>query len=176
MRRVSLLIAVVAVALLGLVAADHAGRVTAQEAEPAASPEAIPPVLLAWLAGFDALDPSAIAALYTEDGVFEDVASGTIARGREEIAAELGEVIGGIAQSRGEPIAGFRAGDRAVLEYEVNAVNAATGRPFTFRGVLVAELEGDLIRHSREYYDLATILGQLGLLGGGIPEAGTPAP
>jgi hypothetical protein len=31
-----------------------------------------------------------------------------------------------------------------------------------------------MIRHSREYYDVATILGQLGLLGGDAPATATP--
>ena len=101
------------------------------------------------------------------------MATGSVARGRAEIAAALAEVMAGIAESRNEPVGGFRSGDRAVPEYEVDA---ASGREFSFRGALVAELEGDLIRHSREYYDVATILGQLGLLGGGTPEAGTPTP
>ena len=85
-------------------------------------------------------------------------------------------VMAGIAESRNEPVSGFRAGDMAVMEYEVTAVDAASGQEFTFRGALIAELEGDLIRHSREYYDVATILGQLGMLGMGeaTPDA-TPA-
>ena len=70
----------------------------------------------------------------------------------------------GIAESRNEPVSGFRAGDMAVMEYEVTAVDAASGQEFTFRGALIAELEGNLIRHSREYFDVATILGQLGML------------
>jgi uncharacterized protein (TIGR02246 family) len=167
MRRVPVLVPLLAVVLVGpLVAGRPAARTGAQEA----TPEAIPPVLVAWTEAWDALDPEAVAALYAEDGVHEDVAGGFVARGRAGIAAALGEAMAGIAQSRNEPVGGFRAGDRAVLEYEVTAVDAASGREFSFRGALVAELEGDLIRHSREYYDVASILGQLGLLGGGTPE------
>jgi hypothetical protein len=63
----------------------------------------------------------------------------------------------------------------AVMEYEVTAVDAASGQEFTFRGALIAELDGDLIRQSREYYDVATILGQLGLLNmGEAPADATP--
>lgn len=81
----------------------------------------------------------------------------------------------GIAESRNEPVSGFRAGDMAVMEYEVTAVDAASGQEFTFRGAVIAELEGDRIRHSREYYDVATILGQLGLLDmGEAPAEATP--
>ena len=172
MRRGSLIAPLLAVVLVGSLAA---GRLAAPTGAQEATPGAIPPVLVAWSAAWDTLDPEAVAALYTEDGVFEDVASGTVARGRAEIAAALGQVMAGIAESQNEPVGGFRARDMAVLEYEVTAIDAASGQTFTFRGALVAELEGDLIRHSREYYDVATILGQLGLLEGGAPETGTPA-
>jgi uncharacterized protein (TIGR02246 family) len=171
MRRFLTPLVVITVMLLGLVMTESMST-TAQEATPAA----IPPVLVAWSEPWDALDAEAIAALYTEDGVMEDVPAGIEARGRDEIAAAFGGVMAGIAESRNEPISGFRAGDMAVMEYEVTAVDAASGQEFTFRGALIAELDGDLIRHSREYYDVATILGQLDMLdmGEATPKA-TPA-
>ncbi len=170
MRRFLTPLVVIAVLLLGLVMPGGMPT-TAQEATPAA----IPPVLVAWSEAWDALDPEAIAALYTEDGVMEDVSAGIMAQGRDEIATAFGEIMAGIAESRNEPVSGFRAGDMAVMEYEVTAVDAASGQEFTFRGAIIAELEGDRIRHSREYYDVATILGQLGLLDiGGAPAEATP--
>ena len=161
---------VIAVMLLGLVMPCGMPTI-AQEA----TPTAIPPVLVAWSEAWDALDAEAIAALYTEDGIMEDVPAGIEARGRDEIAEAFGGIMAGIAESRNEPISGFRVGDMAVMEYEVTAVDAASGQEFTFRGALIAELDGDLIRQSREYYDVATILGQLGLLNmGEAPADATP--
>ncbi|MDP9369350.1 MAG: hypothetical protein M3Q03_13935 [Chloroflexota bacterium] len=85
-------------------------------------------------------------------------------------------VFAGAAESRAEQVGGFRASDRAVMEYSVTVVDEASGRPFTFRGVVIAELESDLLRRTTEYYDVATILGQLGLLADeATPAAGTPA-
>jgi uncharacterized protein (TIGR02246 family) len=169
-------LAIVTLALVLAVVSAGAWPTSADVRAQEATPAAVPPVLVAWTEAWDALDPEAVAALYTEDGIMEDVPSGSVAQGRDEIAAALGAIMAGIAESRNEPVAGFRAGDMAVMEYEVTAVDAASGQPFTFRGVLVAELAGDQIRHSREYFDVATILGQLGLLGGGPPAAGTPTP
>jgi uncharacterized protein (TIGR02246 family) len=140
-----------------------------------ATPDAIPPALAAWSAAWDADDPDAVAASYTEDGTAEDVPSGQVSTGRAEIAAATAAVMSGTSEASNTPVAGFSAGDQAVLEFQVDAVDAASGQPFTFRGVLVADLDGDLIRSSREYYDVATILGQLGLLGGPPPDA-TPEP
>ena len=170
MRRFSTPLVVIAVMLLGLVGLGGCPplpRRRPQQRSPRSS----------WPgARRDTLDPEAVAVLYAEDGVMEDVPAGIEARGRDEIAAALRGVMAGIAESRNEPVGGFRAGDMAVMEYEVTAVDAASGQEFTFRGALIAELEGDLIRHSREYYDVATILGQLGMLdmGEATPDA-TPA-
>ena len=170
MRRFVPPLLVITVMLLGLLTTGQMPT-TAQEATPAA----IPPVLVAWSEAWDALDAEAMATLYTEDGVMEDVPAGIVAHGRDEIATALGGIMAGIAESRNEPVRGFRAGDMAVMEYEVTAVDAASGQEFTFRGAVIAELEGDHIRHSREYYDVATILGQLGLLDmGEAPAEATP--
>jgi steroid delta-isomerase-like uncharacterized protein len=171
MHRVQLLVSLLVIVLLAsLGGGSFASHTNAQDA----TPEALPPVLIAWSEAWDALDPDALAALYTEDGIYEDVASGMVAQGRSEIAASLGEIMAGIAESQNEPVSGFSTGDMAVMEFQITAVDAASGKTFTFRGVLVAELDGDLIRSSREYYDVATILGQLGLMGGDPSAAATP--
>ena len=80
MRRFSTPLVVIAVMLLGLVMTGGMPT-TAQEATPAA----IPPVLVAWSEAWDTLDPEAVAALYAEDGVMEDVPAGIEARGVEVI-------------------------------------------------------------------------------------------
>lgn len=147
----------------------------AQEASPSADIGDIPPVLIEWIDSFEVRDPEAFANLYTEDGVFEDVPVGVVAQGHEEIAAAIEQTFVMISDSSAEPIRGFRSGNQAVVEYVVNAVAADTGQTYTFQGVLTAELEGDLLKRTTEYYDLVTILGQLGLLGGPAEgEAGTP--
>ncbi len=94
-------------------------------------------------------------------------------RGRDETADHVVRVFAGAAESRAEQVGGFRPGDRAVMEYNVTVVDEASGRPFTFRGVLIAELEGDLLRPTTKYDDVATIRGLLG--GEATPTAGTPA-
>ncbi|CAN5703598.1 hypothetical protein BH24CHL4_BH24CHL4_18590 [soil metagenome] len=148
-----------------------------QDADPVGSPEALPSVLLAWLDGFSVRDPEAFAALYTEDGVFEDVAAGIVATGHEEIAAAMAGTFALIAESDAQAVGGFQSGNQVVMEYSVTAVSAAAGQTYSFRGVVIAELEGDLLKRTTEYYDLATILGQLGLLGGpAVAETGTPTP
>jgi steroid delta-isomerase-like uncharacterized protein len=149
--------------------------VAAQNATPAASPTALPPLLQQMVEAINATDSAALAALYTDDGAHEDVPAGVEARGREEIAAFVDAALGQFRDVRFTPVSARQAGDLAVLEYELSVTDAESSHPLTYRGVLVFELDGNLIRRSADYYDVAAILGQLGLLP--APETvGTPAP
>ena len=122
------------------------------------------PPLQQMVDAINATDSAAIAALYAEDGSHEDVPAGATARGREEIAAFVDGALGQFREVRFAPVSGRRAEDLAVLEYAFSVTDVASGRPITYRGVLVFELDGTLIRRTADYYDLATILGQLGHL------------
>lgn len=177
MRRLTVHVSILAVVLIGSLTIARSQGTTAQEATPAASPAALPPLLRQLVDAANAGDGAAVAALYAEDGTHEDVPAGAVARGREEISAFVDGVLSQVRDVRFEAVSGRQAGDLAVLEYAFSATDLETGRPFAYRGVLVFELDGNLIRRSADYYDVATILGQLGLLetGGVTPEA-TPAP
>jgi steroid delta-isomerase-like uncharacterized protein len=157
---------------IGLFTAARAG---AQDATPAASPAGLPPLLQQMVESINATDSAALAALYVEDGTHEDVPAGVTAQGREEIAAFVDEALGQFRDVRFTPLTARQGGDLAVLEYDLTVTDPASGQPLTYRGVLVFELEGDLIRRSADYYDVASILGQLGLLPAPGSE-GTPVP
>ena len=149
----------------------------AQDATMATPNASIPPVLQRMMDGANAGDGVAVAALYTEDGVHEDVPAGVTAIGREEIAVFVGEVTSQFRDVRLEPVLVHQSGDLAVLEYTFSGTHLATERPILYRGVLVFELDGTLIRRSADYYDLATVLGQLGQLEVGESTAeATPVP
>ncbi len=173
MARLLSAVSIITTLLLAGAVAMPAGGL-AQEASPAATPDDFPPVLIAWLDAFGVGDPEAFAALYTEDGVMEDVPNGVIATGREEIAEAIAVTFATVSESEAVPIGGFQAGNMVALEYQVNAIAADGTTPLSFRGVLIAELEGDLLKRTTEYFDVLTILTQLGLVGGASPESGTP--
>jgi steroid delta-isomerase-like uncharacterized protein len=175
MLRISLLVRLAFVSLF-LSAVVLPGLARAQEATPAASP-ALSPLLQHMVDAINSGDGAAVAALYVEDGVHEDIPAGTLARGREEIAAFVDEAMGLFSDLRFEPVSGSHVGDLAVIEYDFSVTDVASGQPITYRGVIVLELDGNLIRRSADYYDLATVLGQLGLLDlGEAAASGTPAP
>jgi steroid delta-isomerase-like uncharacterized protein len=167
---------------VGTVLAVAGTPTAAQEATPGASH--LPPVVAAWIAAYQARDPAAMAALYTDDAVFEDVPNNFVARG-DEIPAFLATAEQGFSDARVEVRNAFGGPGWGAVEYLFSATNAgiipdpaAAGRSFTSRAVTIFELDGDRIRRSSDYYDLTAILVQLGLMpappSGAPPGAATP--
>jgi len=177
MRWIGVVLSVVGLVLLGSVAAWAGPAAAAQEASPAAPPAALSPLLRQWVDGVTAGDGAAVAALYAGDAVHEDVPAGTVARGPEAIGALVSGTVGQFADVRYDVVAAHEAAGLGVLEYRFAATDLESGRPLSIRGVYLFELEGGKIRRSADYYDVAGILAQMGLLemGGGTAEA-TPSP
>ncbi len=138
----------------------------------------MPAPLDAWVGAFEAGDGAALAALYAEDGVHEDVPSGTVAVGRDQIAAFVDGFADMLTDIQLEPTAAHLSEDWAVLESTAGATDIESGQRVTPRGLIVFELEDGLIARSADYYDVAGILAQLGLLdpGGMAAPGATPAP
>ena len=176
MHRFTISLSLALVVLLGVVAVGASPSVRAQDATPAAE-TALPPVLQQWIAAAAAGDGEALAALYAPDGIYEDVPSQTIAQGRDELAAFFNGIVGQQQDSETQIRAVHLTDDGAVLEYTLSGTDSESGMAFTFAGAIIFELEGDAIRRSANYYDVATILAQLGVLDNGqhMGEA-TPAP
>jgi steroid delta-isomerase-like uncharacterized protein len=177
MRRFSASLAAVTVLLAGIVTMRTG--VTAQPATPAASPVAVAPLVQAWMNAYSNQDPDAFAALYTPDGIYEDVPSGQTAQGHEAIADLAASYFASQDDFVFEPLAFFQGDDWALLEVNTSATDAESGQRVTgVRIATVFELDDGLIRRSSDYYDLAGVFEQLGLLemGEARPAAGTPAP
>jgi steroid delta-isomerase-like uncharacterized protein len=159
------------------------GSVAAQEASPAASPAALPPLLDEWVVAFNAGDPERLLALYAEDALWEEVAIGLAARGPDQIRAHLDRLFTAAPDIRYEVTSGFVTDDRAVLEWVVTGtyradfpgLPPAAGQPFSFRGASLFELADGKIRRYTEYWDAYTFLVQLGALPAPA-AAGTPTP
>jgi steroid delta-isomerase-like uncharacterized protein len=152
---------------------------TAQPATPTTSSVSVSPLVQAWMDAYTSQDPDAYAALYTSDGIYEDVPSGQAAQGHEAIA----ELVAGYFETQAdfvfEPLAFFQGEGWAFLETNTSATDLDTGQRIAgVRIATVFELDNGLIHRSSDYYDVAGILAQLGLLPAaeeGSPAAGTPA-
>jgi steroid delta-isomerase-like uncharacterized protein len=171
-RRCALLL----VALVGLLVSGRLPGVTAAEdATPRAAPDAslvaLPPLVQQWIAAFDAGDGHALAALYTPDGVYEDVTQPTL-YGRPAIAAFIDHLALQQTAISVQQRAIHRTNDGAVLEYVWRSTIVATGQPIALRGAIVFVFADDHIERSADYYDLEGIRLPAALAG---TPAATPA-
>jgi steroid delta-isomerase-like uncharacterized protein len=154
----------------------------AQESTPGASE--FPAILQEWAAAWSEHDDgSRLAAIYTADATHEEVPSGTIFSGPEAIAGYAASHFAAFPDVALELSSAFVAGDWAAAEWvyagtytgSLPGLPAGTGQPFSVRGTVVVELEGDKIRRSASYFDFYSLLVQLGVLP--APDApATPAP
>jgi steroid delta-isomerase-like uncharacterized protein len=175
----------VSVLVLGVALNARSVSIAAQEASPVASPAAHSPLIVEWLAAFNAGDPDRLLALYTDDAVFEEVAIGLVARGPAQIRAHLERLFTAVPDIAYDVTSSVVSGDRVAIEWVVTGTYSADfpGLPpaadqsFSFRGASVFEMTGGKIRHYTEYWDAYGFLVQLGALPApSAAPAGTTTP
>lgn len=131
-----------------------------------------PKIIEAWLNAFYLTpDPAAVAALYTNDGILEDVPNGFKIQSPSNIQCFVQGTLKLFGNFKIEVMSTFTGQNKAVVEYLFTATNtglipvpSTIGKSFTVRTVTVFDLKGNKIERSSDYYDSAAILGQLGLI------------
>ena len=171
-----------------------ASTTVSAQVEPPPPPEPVPPVVTAWADAWARHDSARVAALYADDGTYEDVAYGTAVHGPDQIrlyAEATIRAIGGLQlalQTAFGTVAFSPAGviplDYAASEWIRSGTDqglipgvAPTGHYFAVRGATIFELRSGQIVRTADYYSLATILRQLGLkltCATATPAASTP--
>lgn len=117
-----------------------------------------------------------VLPLFTDDCVCEDVTLGVVNHGWEELRGFGQLFISGFPDVTFEMTSGFIAGDWAGGEWTMAGTHAgdlpglpATGKSVSIRGSSIAELKDGKIRRCSDYWDMATLLRQVGLMP--TPEA-----
>lgn len=166
----------VAVGLLGL----RVTNVAAQDATPAA----LPPVLTAFEAAWNANDDgSQFAGLLTPDVVWEVVPSGLLLHGPEACAAFYVEQMKATPDLKTTYRWWFVDERQAVAEWTNSGhysgmfpgLPQGTGQLVSKRGVDLFALEGDKLSRITTYDDLLALYQQIGVIPSPV-EAATPAP
>ncbi len=103
---------------------------------------------------------------------YEIVPTGEVYDGEEEVARYFAESRAAFPDQRNELIGMHHADDAVIVEFQLLGTHLGslrgippTGREFTCRSLAVFEFEGEGIVCERVYFDLLTILGQLGIGG-----------
>jgi steroid delta-isomerase-like uncharacterized protein len=169
-----------AVAGLGLALAVQ-GVTRAQEA----TPDALPPALAEWTAGWQSLDPDRVAEIYAEDGIHEVVATGETFAGRDAIRANLSALMTAVPDAAVTVNRAFATGDAGAIDWtftghysnQLPGFPPPAGQALFFRAATLFELEGGVVTRTTEFYDLYGLFVQLGLLPppGGEAPATTPS-
>ena len=130
-----------------------------------------------YAAAWSAQNIEAILSFFTEDCVYEDVALSAVNTGKQQLEAFLRVTFTATPDFRIEPKAVFAAGDRAASEWIMSGTQTgpfpgipATKKKFSVRGVSLMELEQGKIRRNTDYWSLATLLQQVGVLHGAPSE------
>jgi steroid delta-isomerase-like uncharacterized protein len=142
-----------------------------------ATPADFADITVAWTDAWNSHDGAQVAALFTADSVYEDMAFGLVSHGTAEIESFANGLFTAIPDTLIELTAGFVAGDWAGAEWVFSGTDHGvfpgrepSGKTFAVRGGTIFTLSEGKIQRNTDYYNLVTVQEQLGV----IPGAGTP--
>jgi steroid delta-isomerase-like uncharacterized protein len=127
---------------------------------------------IAWSSS-DSKDPERVLALFADDCVFEDVTFGVVARGKDELRTFANRAFAAVPDFKYGLTSRFATSQWAAIEWVMSGTHQgdfpgipATGKPFSaVRGSTILELEAGKIRRESDYWDAATFMKQVGILG-----------
>ena len=124
-----------------------------------------------YAAAWSARNVQIILSFFTEDCVYEDVALGAVNTGKQELEAFLRATFAAIPDFHIEPKGTFAAGPQAASEWVMSGTQRgpfpgipATNKRFSVRGASIMEMEEGKIRRNTDYWSLAALLQQVGVL------------
>jgi len=128
-------------------------------------------------AAYESREMEKIMTFYAEDCTVEDLAGGSISKGKEEVRNSLRNVFEVLPDGTREIKSSFGSNDHLCIEWHQKGTYTGTpdGLPvrdkaISVRGVTVYELKEDKIKRQSSYYDLTTFMRQLGLSSDVLPE------
>jgi steroid delta-isomerase-like uncharacterized protein len=128
-------------------------------------------LLEAWARHLSAHDTKQFLTLFTDDVVYEDVTFGVVNHGKQQLATFIDGFFPAFPDITFELKSGFVAGTWAGIEWVMAGTHRgdlpgmpATGKRCQIRGATILELEAGKIKRNSDYWDLATMLKQLGFM------------
>ena len=120
---------------------------------------------------WNSLDPQRVVDVLTEDHIYEDVTFAVVCRGAAETRGFFEGAYSAFPDIHFTLTSAAADAERAALEWTMTGTHQgdlpglpATGKPFSVRGSTVFEIAADKICAVRDYWDLATLLRQVGLM------------
>ena len=117
-----------------------------------------------YVASWATHDAEKIASFLADDCVFEDVALGTVAHGKEEFKVSARGIFATITDFKEELTSIFIGEDWACIESVLSGTQTATGKSYAVRMASVVELKDGKIKRNSDYWDMASMMKQVGLM------------
>ncbi|MEA1871996.1 MAG: ketosteroid isomerase-related protein [Chloroflexota bacterium] len=128
-------------------------------------------------AAWNSHDVEKIVTFFTDDGVHEDMATGAVYRGKEELKAFISSTFIFFPDWKAEVKSRFGAGDWSAREWIMSGTHGgdlpglpATGKKFSVRGASITKLHEGRIRRNTDYWNLASFLQQIGVMPAAPPQ------
>jgi steroid delta-isomerase-like uncharacterized protein len=130
-----------------------------------------PSVAESWISGWNSHDANKLASLFTDDVTYEDVAFAQISHGPAELRKFAADEFAAVPDLHVELVNSSVMGDHGTIEWKFSGTDSGmfkTGKKFEVRGVSVITVKNGKIERNVDYYDVATLMRQVGAL----PAAG----
>jgi len=125
---------------------------------------------------YNAKDWKAVRASVAPDVIYDEIATGRRLQGVDQVMAVWQGWAKTFPDSRATFHSAIATGNTVVLEVTWNGTHtgpletptgtiAATGKRIEIRSCVVVELAGDKLKVERQYFDMATMLRQIGVAG-----------
>jgi steroid delta-isomerase-like uncharacterized protein len=127
-----------------------------------------------WIAAWNSHNPDKMLSLFTDDIVYEDVAFGEVSRGSAELRKFAASEFEGVPDLELKLLRADIHGGHGTIEWMFSGTDKGvfkTGKKFSVRGVSVIGMRDGKISRNLDFYDVATIMRQVGVL----PTAPTDA-
>jgi steroid delta-isomerase-like uncharacterized protein len=112
-------------------------------------------------------DANKLAAFYTDDVVYEDVTYGESAHGQAELKKFAADFFASVPDLKIEVVNAVVHDGNGSLEWVLTGTDKGiykTGKPFKVRGASLITMRGNKFASSKDFYDAATIMKQVGVL------------
>jgi steroid delta-isomerase-like uncharacterized protein len=120
-----------------------------------------------WIAAWNSHNPDKMLSLFTDDIVYEDVAFGEVSHGSAELRKFAASEFEGVPDLELKLLRADIQGGHGTIEWMFSGTDKdvfKTGKKFSVRGVSVIDMRDGKISRNLDFYDVATIMRQVGVL------------
>ena len=120
-----------------------------------------------WIAAWNSHNPDKMLSLFTDDIVYEDVAFGEVSHGSAELRKFAASEFEGVPDLELKLLGVNIHGGHGTIEWTFSGTDKGvykTGKKFSVRGVSVIDMRDGKISRNLDFYDVATIMRQVGVL------------